>query len=208
MSLSNYIPIAEMLSKLLYPFAECVVHDVKENKIVAIFNNFSCRDVGDESCLENTEFPSDIIGPYSKHNYDGRTLKSMSVVLRDRANCEIGLLCVNVDVSVFDKCKAMLSGFLNMNAAVDENTDSDKLFQDDWYDKINTYIYRYCEEHQLPIEALTRTHKRSLVYALQAAGALEVKHATQYVAKALNMSRATVYNYLKQGESNAQFACI
>lgn len=203
MSLENYIPIAEMIAKLFYPFAECVVHDVMENKIVAIFNSFSCRNMGDESCLDGAVFQSLIIGPYSKCNYDGRKLKSMSVVLKNAQQEAVGLLCVNVDVSVFDHCQAMLSGFLNVGSCAEISTESNELFKNDWYEKINTYIQDYCREHQLPITALSRAHKRSLVNALQSAGALDAKHATQYVANALNISRASVYNYLKQGESDA-----
>lgn len=39
----NYKLIAESITKLLHPFAEVVLHDIKKNQIVEIFNSFTKR---------------------------------------------------------------------------------------------------------------------------------------------------------------------
>src|SRR5690349_1263722 len=103
--LKNYFPIAEGLATLLHPHAEVVIHDIAKNKIAAISNSFSKRKVGDESLLEEDFKIQDdtrIIGPYPRTNWDGRKLKSLTVILRSPEGEPIGLMCINLDVSHFE----------------------------------------------------------------------------------------------------------
>lgn len=59
-----------MISRLLSPYAEVVIHDIIENKIAAIYHPFSKRRVGDPSLLiqEDINLLNDCIGPYEKKN--------------------------------------------------------------------------------------------------------------------------------------------
>lgn len=92
LEIEKIIPVAEGLSKLFYPFVEIVVHDLLKDQIEAIYNSFSKRKVGDRSYLDNADLSvntnNGVIGPYEKINYDGRRLKSISMILR--SNTEIG----------------------------------------------------------------------------------------------------------------------
>lgn len=202
--LKRAIPIAETFAKLLHPFAEVVIHDLKKDKIEVIYNPLSRREVGDNSYLDRWDFTlnphENVIGPYEKINYDGRHLKSISLVLRDSNNKAVGFLCVNMDVSIFEAYQNTLQIFLSNNdKKISKETQG--LFKDDLYEQINTFIQNHCREEHLSLEVLSRDDKKNLILKLHEKGAFNGKNATQYIARILNISRATVYNYLKEKES-------
>lgn len=206
--LKQAIPIAEAFSRLLHPFAEVVIHDLKKDRIEAIYNPLSRREVGNKSYLDRWDFTADpdenVIGPYEKINYDGRRLKSISLVLKDNREKAVGFLCVNMDVSVFENYRDTLQIFLaNNDGTMPEAKQS--LFKDDLYEQINMFVQEYCREQHLSLDVLSREDKKTLIVKLRDKGAFNGKNATSYIARILNISRATVYNYSKEecGERNA-----
>ncbi|QIV94173.1 helix-turn-helix transcriptional regulator [Allofrancisella frigidaquae] len=199
--LRSYSDIAQAISKLLYPFAEVVIHDLSKNRIEAIFNPISRREVGDSSYLDHIDFKAydkllSVIGPYEKLNYDGRKMKCIITVIRDDKGIVVGALCINLDVSVFDKYRALINMFLpddgNQIAKDEQN-----LFKDTLYEKINGFVQKYCIDKNLLLDNLNRAQKKDLILELKNQGALDGKNASYYIARALGISRATVYNYLK-----------
>lgn len=196
-SLKESLPFAEAFSRLLHPFAEVVVHDLHKDQIEAIYNPLSRREVGDESYLDRIDFDGseDIIGPYSKTNWDGRPMKSVSIVIRNPNGKAEGFLCINVDISAFEAANRLLQSFLKNDSAIEKESAS--IFKDDLYEKINLYVQRYCHEHQVRVEALNREEKKEMIHTLSKEGAFAGKNAANYVGRVLGISRATVYNYLK-----------
>lgn len=199
--LNNFLKTAEGFSILLHPFAEVVIHDLEKDQIEAIYNPFSKREKGDSSYLDRVNFNKeekipDVIGPYEKLNYDGRKLKSMSIVIKNDRDAAVGFLCINLDISIFDRYKEILDNFLSMGEFnADAKTAS--IFKDDLYEQINTYVQRYCIKNHVTVDGLTRVQKKDLILELKYEGALKGKNSSQYIARALGISRATVYNYLK-----------
>lgn len=164
LELSRYISVAEAVSKLLSPFAEVVIHDLSTNKIEAIFNSISKREVGDSSYLDHINLEtydelSNVIGPYEKLNYDGRKLKCIIAVIRDNDSVAIGTLCINLDISVFDKYQGVLQLFLTNNDK-EMSQKSQSLFRDTLYEQINNFVQKYCLNHNLSIDNLTRLQKK------------------------------------------------
>ena len=196
-TLQNALPIAEGIAKLFHPLAEVVLHDLKSDSIKAIFNPLSRREVGDPSYLDRLDFndAKPVVGPYEKLNWDGRKLKSVSIVLRNGCNIAEGFICINIDVSHFSSIHALLGQFIGNNALMSD--EEQKLFKDDLYEQINYFVQSYCREEQVAVEALSRTNKQSIISKLQSQGAFQGRNAATYVARILGVSRATVYNYLK-----------
>lgn len=196
-SLEKSLPFAEAFARLLHPFAEVVVHDLSKDQIEAIYNPISRREVGDNSYLDRIDLGESetIIGPYDKTNWDGRPIKSISIVIRNQSGKAEGFLCVNVDISVFATANQMLQSFLKNTIDLPEK--SQHLFKDDLYEKINLYVHKYCQERQVSIEALSRENKREIINSLAVGSAFEGKNAANYIGRVLGISRATVYNYLK-----------
>lgn len=196
-NLSNFLAIAKGISLFLHPHVEVVLHDLKTGLVAAIFNNFSKRKVGDESLIEELQdfshFP-DVFPLFFKTNWDGRKIKSISVTLRDAKGQPEALLCLNLDLSKWEEMHHFL---LQMIAPFNEHAQPDILFKDDWREKINVYVTKYLQKEGLNLKALTKEKKQELIQALHQEGAFQAKNAAAYIANVLNISRATIYNYLK-----------
>lgn len=196
--LQRSISTAQAIEALLHPHAEVVLHNLATHKIVAIFNNFSGRKVGDPSLLERevnlATFP-DYFEPYYTTNWDGRKIKSTTATLRDRKGEPIGLMCINLDITRMDELQRLLAIFTDRDR---EKQIPRELFQDDWRDKITLFVHRYRDEQGKALKRLNKEEKKRLVHELQREGAFRAKHAAAYVGQVLEISRATVYKYLSE----------
>lgn len=195
--LASYINISKSLEKLFYPYLEVIIHDLQLQKIIHIGNNLSNRKIGDDSILNEINFEkcNEIIGPYEKINYDGKILKSISVVVEDGK--ERYLMCLNFDCSILLNIKNIVDIFLNKNTY---DSNAAVLFKDDWQEKINIYLTQTLGKIAKTVDHLSKEDKRQIIYDLDKKGAFLAKNSKEYVAKILNISRATVYNYLNSLE--------
>jgi D-arginine utilization repressor len=192
MSLANYIKICDNLVSLMNPMVETVIHDVASNKIVYIAGSLSKRKLGDSSLLDRGGVDDIDKAIYPKTNFDGRLIKSISVHLDDNL-----LLCINCDISVFNKMQELSQLLLISPAHKKPNA----LFASDWQEKLNMSIHSYLQEKNLSFENLNNADKKSIVEHLFKLGAFNEKNAADYVAKTLKLGRATVFKYLKKVRS-------
>ena len=194
--IERFQPLADGLAALLHPHVEVVLHDLATQRVVYIANNLSKRALGDDSALDDIEFdPAEaLMGPYEKTNWDGRRIRSVSVVARDQRRHPIGMICINVDLSAYDRARLALDLLLD---GAPMSLKPDKLFRDDWQERINTFLQTWLKHRNLALPHLDRLQKRELVQALYSEGAFNGKSAPNYVAKVLSLSRATIFNYLK-----------
>lgn len=194
-ALKDFFSVAEAITVLLQPHAEVVIHDLKTGKIAAIYNNFSKRKVGDESLIE--ELPDynklpDVFPVYTKMNWDGRKIKCSTATLRDKNKAPVGLLCINLDVSKWEEFRHLLEQWSSV-----QSDQPEVLFKDDWREKINLYVSDYLQKEGTTLKMLSKHKKRDLIQALHREGAFKAKNAAIYVAEVLDLSRATIYNYLR-----------
>lgn len=199
-AIKPFLPTAKAIQRLLHPYAEVVVHDIKLNQIVAIYHPFSKRQVGDSSLFTKEEEMArldDCVGPYEKINWDGRKLKSVSSIIRDENNKAVGILCINLDISKLEKFNDLITTFISSEML---SPQPEALFQDDWQERINKYVHAYLIEHHLSLESLDRTEKKKLIEHLNKVGAFSAKNAALYIAQIIGVSRATIYNYLSDAE--------
>jgi predicted transcriptional regulator YheO len=193
-----YLPMVEAVAKLFSPFMEAAVHDVKLGKLVAIYNNISKRNVGDSTPLRELGTPldkfPDYFEPYYKTNWDGKQLKCTSISIRDEEGKVIGLICFNIDTTVFRDIHFNFRAFLEVEPSANNPLE---LFEDDWKKKINNFIQDYVNRKMTVLENLTPKQKKSLVKELYRRGAFNYKNCSLYLSDLLKVSRASVYNYLK-----------
>ncbi|NNJ15835.1 hypothetical protein CSV86_011620 [Pseudomonas putida CSV86] len=195
--LDNYKTIADCIATLLFPHAEVIVHDLASQTVVHIANNFSKRQLGDDSALD--ELPGDFdqassLGPYEKLNWNGQKIRSITSVLRDEAGKAEALLCINLNFSVLDQAREALNAFFQVSRLLPQ---PEALFRDDWQERINTFLHAWLAERQLSLSLLGMKDKRALVEALYAEGAFEGRSAADYVASVLGLGRATVFKWVK-----------
>ncbi|HTO31522.1 MAG TPA: PAS domain-containing protein [Pararhizobium sp.] len=193
--LAPYYRVCDAIALLLQPHAEVVIHDLKSDTVCHISNNFSKRVIGEPSLLDETDFkPTEtIIGPYEKVNWDGRRIKSVSIVLHAEERA-IGVLCINVDVTHIHAAMQVLGSLASV--PVDQDKPA-ALFKEDWHERVNEYIKSWTTHRGIAVADLGRSEKQELIRALADDGAFEGKHAAAYISRILGMGRATVYNYLK-----------
>lgn len=202
--LKKYLPIAEATAQLFHPFAEVVIHDLKKNKIVKIFNNFTQRQVGDSSCVDDLrskgfEKGPDIYGPFNQKNFYGHNIKYTTTVLRDDDGKAIGLMCINLNIEGIQHIQNVFNLLLETTA---NSSNLDDLFNDDWENRINIFVQRFRKERNSSLSKLTTHERIELVHSLHEAGAFRATNAVNYIAKILGVSRATIYNYLNTMEMN------
>ena len=201
LDIKRHKTLAESIAMLLYPFAEVVLHDIKKNKIAAIFNSQTKRQVGDDSHIDDIKSLSegpDIHGPFIKNNFPGHPVKYSTTVLRNDKNEAVCLLCININLEFFLNIQNKIGNFLETNS---DSSKLDELFNDNWQDKIRSFVQKFLKDKGLPLSKLPKTERMNLVKALQEAGAFRAKNAANFTANVLGVSRATVYNYLSEMDS-------
>ncbi len=195
----HIFPIAQSIAALLHPHAEVVLHDLETDRVVKIWNNFSRRNPGDPSLIAEEiqlEQNQDVYGPYERNNWNARRLKCISSVVYAN-NQRAGLLCINMDVSSFDAFKTLLENFAATSVAMPA-----VLVERDWREQIHSALSAYLREMNMPLHALTREQKIETVRALDNQQLFATRNATQHVAEILEVSRATVYNWLNEARKN------
>jgi len=190
------VPTCAAAAALLHPHGEVVLHDLEEDRIVAIWNPISGRAVGDASLL--AELPESwerlpVQGPYAKVLADGRALSAVSAVVPDADGTPRGLLCVNLDRSPFDGAAELLRAF-----AAPVVPRPPELFVRDWREQIALVVDDDCRERGVARERLGRDGRREVVGALDARGLFATRGAAEHAARALGVSRATVYALLRE----------
>lgn len=196
--ISDYGAVCKLIARLYPGQVEVVLHDLRRGTIAVIEGNISKRAVGDESLVESGTLDADadaadIIGPYSQTNWDGETLRSFTAVLRDEEGRPSGLICVNMRTAAFSAAADLLAAFTTTDPAPRSNA----LFVQDWREAANGIISDVLSQRGVTLVTARRDDKVALVAALDQAGILEMRGSPDYAAKTLGMSRASIYNLLK-----------
>ena len=189
MILSDYISVCDAIALLMEPLIEVVIHDINENIIIYINGKLSGRKVGSLSLLDREGLTSLNKIIYPKINFDGRLVKSISIMLENK-----WLLCINCDVTIFNKMQNLSQAFLKNNI----NVQPKSLFINDWQEKLNVSIHNYLQNHNLSFDQIMQKDKKALTKYLFDLGAFQERNAADYVAKVLSLGRATIFKYLKE----------
>ncbi|MCX4756002.1 helix-turn-helix transcriptional regulator [Kitasatospora purpeofusca] len=195
--LRAWAPVCQAVALLLGPYAEVVLHDAARDEVLAIWNPMGGRGPGDPSLLGELDAldqaAPDVYGPYPKLLPDGRRLSSVSAVLRDEDGRPAAVLCVNLDRGPLEHAAALLTAFAAPTAPRPE-----PLFEQDWTERMNEVIGGYVRAHGRPLQRLGREDRLAVLRELDRAGVLAVRRAVPAVAKALAVSRSTLYTLLAE----------
>lgn len=183
--MKNYKNLAQSLVSLFYPLIECSLID-KEGSIQEVFNAFSTVKE-DLNC--DLSYPIDQAFPELLRA--GRNVRS---VIRSFYEGEelIGFLRIRYDLTHFKSLQDQLNSL--MQPASDFLSQSPV---DPWKQMIDQTVQVYLSENKINLQAISAKHKRELLSCLRDKGLFDFKESSAYVASKLQISRATVYNYLK-----------
>ena len=192
-------PLLRGISQLFSPWVEIVVHDLEQGTIAAILCPMTGRRVGDPSPLKELNISSDafpdIFEPYFKNIGDGMPFKCTSVTLRNAAGKPIGLICINVSTGPLQEARQALDQFLTTSGDRESPVEGPL---SDSEAPIGTMIEAQLRERGWSAHRLDRDQKRELVLYLHHKGIFHFKYAVPVVSEKLNLSRASIYNYLKK----------
>jgi predicted transcriptional regulator YheO len=197
--LEPYLPVCEAIVALFHPLAEVAVHDIRRDRIVAIWNPISEHKVGDRSLIDELPAHPDgarVIGPYLKVLADGRAITSVSVVLQNSKGAPRGLLCINFDRSPLDGTIELLTRF-----AAPLHERPPELFDGDWREQIALLVDEECRSRRHRRDRLTREQRLALVRLMDERSLFATRNAAAHAARALGVSRTTIYALLKEART-------
>ncbi len=193
--------LAVALQRLFAPLCEVVIHDFAdfEHSIVHIEGNVSSRQLGGAATdllLERAragDTDSDLYCYKTRLGGD-RVMKSLTIFLRDDDGHAYGAFCVNYDITALSEIEKIV-GAMTLNGVDDAVSE---MLSDDINETIRGIISETLAEIEGEPCFLSRDGKIDFVSRLDSRGIFQVKKAAPIVAEQLGLSRATVYNYLKE----------
>lgn len=193
---------AAAIATLLRPHAEVVLHDLSNGEIYFIANSVSKRGPGDPSLTSlsaEDEAQNAVIGPYPKTNWDGRSMRSITAILRPAPGAApLGLMCINLDISQFQALESLARGF----SSFAEDTDKPStLFGTDWREEANEIVGQFLCDRSLTLASMSRDERLELVRLLDEKGLFDIRNSMPYLAQITHLSRATLYKTLKQART-------
>ena len=195
--LKPYLALCDAIGKLFYPNVEVVMHDLEAKKLVHIVNAFSKRRVGDAMLSELKDLNSikeNWVGPYDKISSDGKRLKAVSIIVRDVEEKPIGMICINYNTEPIEALFESLKGFLHMS---DAEPKPSVLFSQSWREHTDETIEKYLSSKNIALSGLSSDDKKELVIFLESEGIFAIRNVVGYICSVLNVSKATIYNWLK-----------
>jgi len=201
------LPLVHGLAEMFGPDCEVVLHDVGRlpRSIVAIENgHVTGRSVGDvptdlmlRSLRRATEGGADV--RLYVTSSDGKVLKSLAVTLRDAEGDVFGILGLNLDVSGLVQTQRTLANLAAVGRlGGDAAPETEEIFAGDIRDVVAGMIAKILNEMGKTPAAMSRDEKMEVVKRLEERGAFLVKRSAEQVADALDLSRYTIFSYLKE----------
>jgi len=163
---------AQNLASLLYPLGEVAVYQKNEERPVKIFNRISQEELKTADIFRFKD-------PAFREFDNGRKAKTSLIPFSKDL-----FLLVSIDISALSQ----LATFTDLPKSQKE--------QEPGKVQIEHRIEDYLHRKQLTIGALNRQQKQELVLGLYQAGLFQYKDAAKFISDQLNLSRASVYNYL------------
>ncbi|MDC8831898.1 helix-turn-helix transcriptional regulator [Alteromonas gilva] len=210
--MSTLQTVVSVLQEVLYENIEVVLHDLTrpESSVVAIANGHVTNRVIGDSILAGPKDDkgfegakeiaaakgkqNNIITDYRTINSEGVELQSATAVFRDSDGIPFAGLCFNSDTTIPDMARTWLNSIAHKTPRAAPPPKPAEKVETLMDDVISTNIQRYGK----PVEKMNREEKLNAVDAMQKGGLFIVRGGVNRAAKALGVTRFTIYNYLEE----------
>ncbi len=135
------------------------------------------------------------------HNYksvtaDGRCLKSATTIIKDSSGKAVAAFCINLDTtSYFNAIQALLPFIHDLDSGI---YPSKETFADSASDTVKTLFGQAVEEIGTQPAAMSIEEKTRFIEKMKQNGVFQFKGAVEQVAGLMDVTKCTVYNYLKK----------
>jgi len=209
--LKKYIPFVKTIAEMFGKKCEVLIHDFSnpQHSIVAIENgHVTGRKIGDpitdlalsvwkKNGYENKKI--DRIVNYKTKSKDGKILKSSTVFIRNNQKKIIGCICINYDITVDLMFHKVMDEFCTTVDLDKEKSEKGiETFTSDVNEVLKNIIQEAVEKIGKPIPLMQKEDKLMVAKIADEKGAFLIKGAIAQLAKEINVSRFTIYNYLEE----------
>lgn len=202
--LASYFPVIDGIAALIGEHCEIVLHSLEflEHSAIYIVNGHNTnRKIGspitDRALKSLHHMQTDSVSkPYFTRAKGGVLMKSVTIAIRNGKQHVIGLICININLDV------PTSQFLSYFIAPQETNDSVN-FASSVEDLVAQTIESTIDEIQTDRNIANNNKNRHIVTTLFEKGIFDIKDAINQVAERLDISRHTVYLYIRQIKQDA-----
>lgn len=199
--LNSYRAVVEGVSALIGNHCEIVLHSLEdlEHSAICIANGHNTnRQEGSPltdlalKSLHNMKTDS-VSKPYFTRIKNGGLMKSVTIAIRNKNQRIIGLLCINInlDVSLSQFIQALMpSNPMGETSSVNFASSVEEL--------VSQTVEHTIEEVNADRLVANNNKNRQIVVSLFEKGIFDIKDAINLVADRLDISRHTVYLYIRQ----------
>ncbi|MCT8549079.1 transcriptional regulator [Glaesserella parasuis] len=197
--LASYFPVVDGIAALIGEHCEIVLHSLEflEHSAIYIVNGHNTdRKIGspitDRALWSLHHMQTDSVSkPYFTRAKGGVLMKSVTIAIRNGKQHVIGLICININLDI------PVSQFLNSFIAPQE-TEGSVNFASSVEDLVAQTIESTIVEIKNDRNISNSNKNRHIVTALFEKGIFDIKDAINQVADRLEISRHTVYLYIRQ----------
>jgi len=196
-----YRPLVEPLAEAIGPGVEVVLHDLSKlpDSVVAIAGGLSGRTVGAPATdlglrLLMQDDPPDRIVGYRTELPGGVVCRSSTIFLRGDAARPVAALCINRDIGRLTQARDLLSELVDTPAV--SGHDRSETFYDSVENLTGDLLRRAIGAIGVDVAAMTKADKTRVVKDLESRGFFLIKESVELAARALGVSRYSIYNYL------------
>lgn len=188
------------------PNSEVAIYDIAdlEKSLVHLEGNVSGRKVGAPA----TDLLIKLLGENAseadhRHNYktvtaDGRCLKSSTSLIRNSVGEVVAALCINLDTTAyFNAIQALLPFIHDLETGIYPSKEN--LAQTP-VGTIRALFVEAVEEIGVQPGAMSIEEKTAFVRKMKQDGVFQIRGAVEEVSRLMDVTKCTVYNYLKKIE--------
>jgi predicted transcriptional regulator YheO len=204
--------IAEGIGQTFGNSCEVVVHDLRtlDQTIIKIVNGQvtgrkvggSITDLGLKQLRSGLN--QDFFVNYESKSKDGKTLKSTTICLKDDKGNPVAALCINLDISgIMTSIR-----FLEEMRRTSRSNSEIETFEKDIKSTLREIIKKAMATFGKDANLMNKDGKKKIIELLDRQGVFLIKGAVNIIAKEMNVSRFTIYNYLEETRSSQNMLFI
>jgi predicted transcriptional regulator YheO len=201
--LQSYKAVVDGLAMLIGGHCEVVLHSLEDLKCSAVRianGEHTGRKIGSpitdlalRMLHDMTGADSNVSQAYFTRAKSGALMKSMTMAIHNRDQCVIGLLCININLDV--PFSQVMQTFTPPET---QDVPSSVNFASSVDDLVAQTLEFTIEEVNADRHVSNNAKNRQIVLNLYEKGIFDIKDAINQVAERLNISKHTVYLYIRQ----------
>ena len=198
--------IVDGIAAMYGEYTEVLLHslDIDNPAIVKIANgHVTDRSIGapiTNLAMTKLNQAQDISDSYFSKTATGKTLRSITTIIRNGAGNAIGLLCINSDLDA--PLQAVMQTMLHGTEALTPASSSPEIFARNIDESLQTTIDTIGHDVRNDQGIAPSKKNREIVIRLHELGCFELKDSTQIAAKRLDISVHTIYRYQRAIRDN------